>query len=109
MGAVHGTRCRPLEIDSFAVVSAAVARTLEFVLTWFPVRSASEMRAARVDHKQPVGSAIHPNTVFLLEFRIDAEREFRRIADLEQGIRLEESARKKEAEEGEEPGSEKAC
>ena len=35
IGAIHGTRCRSLKVDAFAVVATAVAGTLEFVLAGF--------------------------------------------------------------------------
>ena len=108
MCAIHGTRRRALEINSLAVVAAAVTRTLEFVLARFPVGCASEMRTTRVDHKKTIGSAIHPDAVFLLEFRIYAQGKFGRIADFKYAIRFEQSAWKKEAEEGEEPGCKKS-
>ncbi len=62
------------------------------------------MRAARVDHEHSIGCAINPDAIFLLEFGIDAERELRGIADLENGIGFEKSAGKKEPEEGKKPG-----
>jgi hypothetical protein len=41
MGAVHRSRSRTFKVDSLAVVAAAVARALEFVLGWLPIRSAA--------------------------------------------------------------------
>src|ERR1700733_9533820 len=41
LSSIHGARRWSLEINSFAVVSAAVARTLEFVLAWLPVGRAA--------------------------------------------------------------------
>src|SRR5215469_8406785 len=107
-GAVHGTWSRALEVDSFIVVSAAVARTLEFVFARLPIWSAAQMRAARVDHKKAVGRAVNPDAIFLLELGVDAECEFRWIADFENGVRFEKSTWKKETEEGEEPRHQEA-
>src|SRR5579871_3306007 len=108
VGAIHGPRRGSFEIDSFAVVPASVARTLEFVFAWLPIRRAPKMRAARVNHKQPVGRAVHPNSVLLLKFRINPEGKFRGISDLENAIRLEQCAGKKESKKGKEPSCEKA-
>ena len=41
MGTVHRSRSRTFEVNSLAVVAAAVARALEFVLGWLPIRSAA--------------------------------------------------------------------
>ena len=41
LGTVHRSRSRTFEINSLAVVAAAVARALEFVLGWLPIRSAA--------------------------------------------------------------------
>src|SRR5690349_3123383 len=103
MRAIHGPRRRALEIDSFAVVSAAVAWALKFVFTRLPIRSAAEMSAARVYHEEAVRGAIHPNAVLLLKLRIDPERELRGIPDLEEGVWLKQRAGKEESEESEEP------
>ena len=75
-GSVHGTRRRSFEVDALAVVTAAVARTLEFVFTGLPIRRAAEMRAAGVDYKNPVGSAIDPDAIFLLELGVHSQSEF---------------------------------
>src|SRR5882724_12900940 len=39
--AIHRPRRGPFEVDRFTVVTAAMTRTLEFVLAWFPVRRAA--------------------------------------------------------------------
>src|SRR5260370_5326256 len=109
VGAVHGARGRPFEVDALAVIAAAVAWTLELVLARFPVRRTTEVRAARVDHEDAVRCAIDPDAVFLLKLGIDPESELRGIANLENGVRLEQSAGKKESEEGEEPCSQERC
>ena len=41
MRAIHGPRCGPFEIHAFAVVTAAVAGTLEFVFAGFPIGRAT--------------------------------------------------------------------
>src|SRR5215471_160057 len=66
------------------------------------------MRAARVNHEEAVGSAIHPDAIFLLELGIDTEGELRRIADLEYSVGFEKRAGQKEAKESQEPGHEES-
>src|SRR5713226_4899989 len=105
VGAVHGARRGAFEVDTFTVVAAAVARALEFVFAGFPVRRAAEMRAARVDDENAIGSAVDPDAVFLLPLGVDAERVVGGIADLEDGGRLEERARQKETQKGDKPGA----
>src|SRR6266478_2188445 len=106
--AVHWPRRRAFKIYAFTVVAAAVARALEFVFAGFPVGRAAEMRAARVDDENTVGRAVHPDAVFLLPLGVDTERVVGGISDFEDGGRLEERARKEEAQEGDEPRAEKA-
>ena len=103
LGPVHGTRRRPFKVDAFAVVSAAVARTFELVLRRLPVGRAAQVSAARVDHENAVGRAVHPDAIFLLKLCVDSQAEVRGIADLERSSRLEQCARQEEAEEGDEP------
>src|SRR6202021_3662801 len=98
--AVHGAGGRALEVDSFTVVPAAVAGTLEFVFAGLPIRRASQMGAACIDHEQAIRRAIDPDAIFLLELGIDAEREFGRVTNLKNGVRFKQSARKEKAEEG---------
>src|SRR5579862_3024862 len=74
--AIHGAWCRPFKVNSFAVVAAAMARAFEFVFARLPIGSAAQMCAARVNDKEPIGSAVDPYTIFLLEFCVDAKREF---------------------------------
>ena len=100
---VHGARGRTFEVDALAVVTAAVAGTLELVLARFPVWSAAEVGAARVDHEHAVGSAIDPDAVLLLKLGVDAEGELRRIADLENCVGFEKSAREERT--GRRPGT----
>src|ERR1700739_1133079 len=106
VGAIHRTRCGPLEIDAFTVVAAAMTRALEFVFAGFPVGRAAEMGAARVDDENAVGSAVDPDAVFLLPFGVDAECIIGRIANFEDGGRLEERARQKKTQEGDKPRAE---
>lgn len=42
VGTVHRSRSRTFEVNSLAVVAAAVARALEFVLRWLPIGSATK-------------------------------------------------------------------
>src|SRR6266478_523252 len=109
VGAIHRTRCGALEIDTFTVVAAAVARAFEFVLAGFPIRRATEMRAARVDDEDAVGRAVDPDAIFLLPLGIDAQRVVGRITDLEDGGRLEERAGEEKTQEGDKPGSQESC
>src|SRR6185437_1290396 len=103
IGSIHGTWRRSLKVDAFAVVAAAMAGAFEFVLGRLPVGSAAQMSAARVDHENAVGRAVHPDAELLLKLGIDAQTKIGGIADLERGRRLEEGARQKETEEGDEP------
>src|ERR1019366_1975875 len=98
-GAVHGTRRRPLEIPALHVVPASMARALELVLAFDPVWCTAQMGAAAINDEQPVRPANHPDTMGLLETFIHAGAEIGRIADAEFGARLEQRARKKEAQE----------
>src|SRR5579871_637675 len=108
VSAVHGTRCRAFEVDTLAVVSATMARALEFVFARLPIRGAAEMRATSVDHEEAVRRAVDPDAILLLKFGVDAKRKFRRVADFEQSVRLEKSARKEEAKESQKPGHQEA-
>src|SRR5260370_29874705 len=109
VGAVHGTGRRAFKVDAFAVVTAAVARALELVFTCFPVRCAAQMCAARINHENSVWRAVYPDAVFLLPLRVYAQSVIGRIADLENGRRLEQRTRQKETQESDEPGAEKSC
>src|ERR1700738_3538484 len=105
--AIHRARRRALEVDAFAVIATAVARTLEFVFAGFPVRRAAEMRAARVDDEHAVGCAVDPDAIFLLPLGVNAERVVGGIANFEDGGRLEERARQEKTEERDKPGAQK--
>src|SRR5580698_789469 len=104
---IHGTRGGTLEVNSFAVVSAAVTRTLEFVFARLPVRSATQMSAARVNHEDAIGRPVYPDAVSLLELGVHAQPILLGIADLEAGCRLEQSTGQKETEKGNEPRDQK--
>src|SRR6185312_15346977 len=107
MCTIHGPRCWSFEVDAFVVVTTAVARALEFVFRGLPVGSATKMRAARIDHKQPIRATIHPDAIFLLPLGIDAESVVLRVADLERSRRFKQRARQEKSEECQEPCSEK--
>ena len=103
MRAIHRTRRWSFEVDSFAVVAAAVARTLEFVFAGLPVGRAAEMRAPCINHEQTVRRTVHPDAIFLLEFGVDSESEIGRVANLEKRVGFEECAGKKESKERQKP------
>src|SRR2546423_1003277 len=103
MRAIHGTRRRAFKIDAFTVLPAGVTRILEFVFAGFPVGRAAEMRAARVNHKDAIGRAIHPNAIFLLPLRIDAKGVIREVANFENSGRLKQRARKEKTQKSDEP------
>src|SRR5712671_550779 len=107
MSAIHRARGWALEVDAFAVIAAAVTRTLEFVFAGVPVRRAAEMGAARVDNENAIGSAVDPDAIFLLPLGVDAESVVGWIANFEDGRRFEEGARQEETKEGDEPSAQK--
>jgi len=102
VSAVHRTRRRPFEVDPFAVITASVAWTLELVLAGLPVGRAAQMSAARVNDKDAIGRAVHPNAVFLLPLGIHAESIIRGIANLKNGGRFKERTRKEESKKSDE-------
>src|SRR6266700_1283570 len=53
MGAVHGPRRGPFEIDGFGIVTAAVARALELILAGLPLRRATQMSSAVENDEEP--------------------------------------------------------
>src|SRR5581483_717239 len=73
VSAIHRTRRRTFEIDSFNIVAATMTRTFEFVLARLPIGRATQVRAARVNHKQPVSSLLDPNAIRHFVFLINAE------------------------------------
>src|SRR5581483_5385746 len=89
MSSVHGTWRRAFEVHPFAVVTAAVAWTLELVFRRLPIWRATQVCTPGVDHEEAIRSAIHPNAVFLLELGIYAKPVIGRITNLEAGSRLE--------------------
>ena len=54
------------------------------------------MRAARINHKQPIGRLVYPDPILLLPLRIHPQRVIAGKADLENGGRLLNRARQKE-------------
>src|SRR5438445_9157814 len=107
MCAVHRTRRRAFEVNSFAVVAAAVAGAFEFVFAGFPIRRASQVRADGRDHEDAFRIADHPDAMRVLEFRVDAKAEVGWIPYRERGFGLEQRARKEEAQEHDEVDAEK--
>src|SRR5256884_9852359 len=72
-----------------------------------PIRGAAEMRAARINNKDAIGSAVHPDAVSLLKLAVYAKRVIGRIPDLENRGRLEKRAREEKAKESNKPGAQK--
>src|SRR5207249_11500800 len=95
---------RPAKTNSSA---PAVAGALEFVFAGLPIRGAAEMRAARINNKDAIGSAVHPDAVSLLKLAVYAKRVIGRIPDLENRGRLEKRAREEKAKESNKPGAQK--
>src|SRR6266436_6622822 len=108
MRAIHSTRCRSLKVDTFAVVAASVAGTLELVLAGLPIGCATQMRAASVDDEYAIRRAVHPDAVFLLPLGIDTQGVVRGVADLEYGGGFEERTGKEKTKEGDEPRAQKS-
>src|SRR6266852_5305495 len=106
--AVHRARCRSLKVDTFAVVTAPVARTLKLIFAGLPIGRAAQMSAAGIDYEHTIRRAVHPDAVFLLPFGVHAQGIVRGIADLEYGGRLEERTGKEKTKEGDEPSSEES-
>src|SRR5579863_1367553 len=93
---VHRSWSRTFEVDSFAVIAAAVAGALEFVLGWLPIGSAASMSAARVNNKKPIRCSVDPNPVLLQIFFVDTERIISRVPNLEDGSRFKQHTRQEE-------------
>src|SRR2546423_1991933 len=102
VGAIHRSRRGALEVDTLAVVAAAVARALELVLARLPVGRAAEVRAAREDDEQALGVLHNPDAPLLLPLRVHADGVVAGEADAEDARRLEEGARQEEAQEHQE-------
>src|ERR1700730_2893320 len=98
MRAIHGPRSGTLEIDSFRIVAAAMARALEFVFAGLPFRSASQVGAAREDHEDAVRFANHPDTIGHQVALVDSQAEIAREADGKNSIGFIQGARKKKAQ-----------
>ena len=98
VGSVHRTRSRTFEIDSFAVIAAAVAWTLELGFAGLPVGGAAEMCAPGVDNEEALGVADNPDAELLLKIGIYTKREILWEPDLEGIVSAEDCSRKKEAE-----------
>src|SRR5260370_7404729 len=88
MRAIHGPRRRPFEVDTFAVVAAAVARALELVFAGFPIGRTAQMCAASVNDEDTARRAVHPDAVLLLPFGIHAQSVIRSVANLENRVSL---------------------
>ena len=100
--AVHRSRSRAFEVDALAVVPTAMARAFEFVFTGLPVRRAAEMRAARVDDKETIGSSRHPDAILLLPLGIDAKRVVGGSPNTKDAGRFKNRARQEEPHEHQE-------
>src|SRR5258708_9165047 len=85
-----------------------MARTIELVLARLPVRRAAQVRTSRVNSEHTVWRAVHPNPKLLLKLRIPPQGKLRGIADLENCVWFEKSARQEKTEEGEKPSCEKS-
>jgi len=81
LSAIHRTRRRPLEVDTFTVVATSVTRTLKLVFARPPVWSAAKMRAAGINNEYPVRSLVDPDAVLLLPLGINPKRVVRRKTD----------------------------
>src|SRR5689334_17408614 len=106
--AVHRSRRGAFEVDALAVVTATVTRAFEFVFAGFPVGGAAEMSAARIDHKETIGSTRDPDAVLLLPLRIDADSVISGRTDLENTGRLENRTRQEKPNEHQKESSERA-
>src|SRR4030095_2533587 len=107
MGAIHRSRSRPFKIDRLAIVPAAMTGTLKLVLTGFPVRRAAEMRAARVDHKNPIGSFVYPDAILLLPLGVNAKRVICRKAHFKLAGWFKNGARQEKSKEHQKVGHQK--
>jgi hypothetical protein len=105
---VHGTGCRPFEIDAFGIVARAMAGALELVLARFPVGCATKVRADGRNHEDSFGVADHPDAMRVLKFGIHSKAEVGRKADQEFGLRLIEGAWEEEPQEHQEIDAQEA-
>ena len=90
--AIHRPRSGSFEINRLTVVAAAMAGTFEFVLARFPIRGATQVGTASVDHKYSVGSLVHPDSILLLPLGVDAQRIIGGKADTKHAGRLKNRA-----------------
>src|SRR2546423_9771282 len=73
MCAIHWPRGRTFKVNCLAVVTAALARAFKLILARLPVRSASQVRTAGVNHKNPIRSFVHPDAILLLPLGINTK------------------------------------
>src|SRR5271169_3856866 len=106
VGAVHGTRRGPFEIDAFTVVAAAVAGALEFVFGGLPFRRTAEVRAAGEDHEEAIGFAHDPDAIGNQVALVNAQAEISGKTDIEDGIGFVERAGEEKTEEHQEVDAE---
>jgi len=95
---IHGPRRGTFEIDSLGVITTAMARALEFVLTRLPIRSASQVCTHSPDHEDALGVSHHPDSMLALKFAVDSKAEIAGIADFELGLGFIQNAREEEAQ-----------
>src|SRR5208283_1952001 len=107
-GAVHGPGRRTLEIYPFVIVAASMARTFELVFAGLPVRRTAQMSTTSVDDKNAIRSAIYPDAILLLPFRVHAQTVIGGIPDLENGGWFEKSAGQKKTEKSQKPCRQKS-
>src|SRR2546421_318341 len=107
MSAVHRPWCGTFEINPLAVIATAVAGTFEFVFARFPIRRATQVGAASVDHKYSVGSLVHPNAILLLPLGVDPQRIIGGKANAEHAGRLENRPGQKKPQKHQEARSQK--
>src|SRR6185503_4870622 len=93
---------------ALAVVATTMARALELVLTGLPVGRTTEMRAARVDDEETVGSSRHPDAILLLPLGIYTERVVVWRSDAKDAGRFENRARQEEPHEHQEESEQRA-
>src|SRR5436190_11503535 len=98
LGALQRAGGRPLEVHAGAVVAAAVAGALEFVLRRQPVRRAAEVGADGDDRVHDLFGPHDPDAVFVLPPLVDfSDRVVGHEAGLELLHRLEENVGKHES------------
>jgi len=108
IGAIHGARGWALEIYTLAVVTAAVARALEFIFRGLPFGRAAEMRATGEDDEEAIRLADDPDAIGHQKALVNSETEIGGKADIKSGIGLVQSAGKEKPEEHQEVHAEVA-